>query len=65
MPQIPEQLRFYSSLFFELGAPFSAATRLSPLEKLSRELLRKVSARMLGVNILNVSMPAKAKDRLV
>ncbi|BDB30440.1 MULTISPECIES: TniB family NTP-binding protein [Burkholderiaceae] len=42
--------RRYSSLLFELGAPFNAAARLSALEKLSRELLRKVSARMLIVD---------------
>ncbi|MCY0853459.1 TniB family NTP-binding protein [Cupriavidus sp. D39] len=50
MPPTPEQPRFYSSLLFELGAPFNAAARLSALENLSRALLRKVSARMLIVD---------------
>ncbi|KDP87412.1 TniB protein, partial [Cupriavidus sp. SK-3] len=45
-----EQQRFYASLLFELGAPFNAAARLSALEKLTRELLRKVAPRMLIVD---------------
>lgn len=50
MPPTPDQQRFYSSLLFELGAPFNAAARLSAIEKLTRELLRKVAPRMLIVD---------------
>ncbi|TPQ43525.1 transposase [Cupriavidus pinatubonensis] len=50
MPPTPDQIRFYTSLLFELGAPFNASARLNVLEHLSRELLRKVSARMLVVD---------------
>lgn len=50
MPPTPDQNRFYTSLLFELGAPFNASARLNVLEHLSRELLRKVSPRMLVVD---------------
>lgn len=50
MPPTPDQQRFYASLLFELGAPFNATARLSALEKLTRELLRKVAPRMLIVD---------------
>ncbi|QEZ48903.1 TniB family NTP-binding protein [Cupriavidus oxalaticus] len=50
MPPTPDQNRFYTSLLFELGAPFNAAARISVLENLSREVLRKVSPRMLVVD---------------
>ncbi|KJK16929.1 TniB transposition protein [Burkholderiaceae bacterium 16] len=50
MPPTPDQSRFYTSLLFELGAPFNAAARLSVLENLSREVLREVSPRMLVVD---------------
>ncbi|MDK2661895.1 TniB family NTP-binding protein [Cupriavidus consociatus] len=39
MPPTPDQSRFYTSLLFELGAPFNAAARLNVLENLSREVL--------------------------
>jgi len=50
MPPTPDQSRFYTSLLFELGAPFNAAAKLSVLENLSREVLREVSPRMLVVD---------------
>ncbi|WP_245002011.1 MFS transporter [Cupriavidus pinatubonensis] len=50
MPPTPDQSRFYTSLLFELGAPFNAAAKLSVLEKLSREVLREISPRMLVVD---------------
>ncbi|MGO4155423.1 TniB family NTP-binding protein [Cupriavidus sp. YAF13] len=50
MPPTPDQNRFYTSLLFELGAPFNASARLNVLEHLSRELLWKVSPRMLVVD---------------
>ncbi|MGY2491357.1 TniB family NTP-binding protein [Cupriavidus sp. CP313] len=50
MPATPDQSRFYTSLLFELGAPFNAAAKLSVLENLSREVLREVSPRMLVVD---------------
>ncbi|CAG2155257.1 hypothetical protein LMG26411_04857 [Cupriavidus numazuensis] len=50
MPPTPDQSRFYTSLLFELGAPFNAAAKLSVLEKLTREVLREISPRMLVVD---------------
>ncbi|WP_354686235.1 TniB family NTP-binding protein [Cupriavidus necator] len=50
MPPTPDQSRFYTSLLFELGAPFNAAAKLSVLEKLSREVLREIAPRMLVVD---------------
>lgn len=50
MPAAPDQHRFYSALLFELGAPHSATARLSVLERLARELLRRIAPRMLIVD---------------
>lgn len=50
MPPTPEQRRFYAALLFELGASFNASAKLSVLENLSRELLRRASSRMLVVD---------------
>jgi hypothetical protein len=50
MPQTPDQHRFYSGLLFELGASHNAAAGLAPLERLAREILKRVSRRMLVVD---------------
>ena len=50
MPATPDQHRFYSALLFELGAPHNASARLSMLERLSRDLLRRIAPRMLIVD---------------
>lgn len=50
MPATPDQHRFYTSLLFELGAPHSATASLSVLERLARELLRRIAPRMLVVD---------------
>ena len=50
MPATPDQHRFYSALLFELGAPHSANARLSVLERLARELLRRMAPKMLIVD---------------
>ena len=50
MPATPDQHRFYSALLFELGAPHNASARLSVLERLSRDLLRRIAPRMLIVD---------------
>lgn len=50
MPATPDQHRFYSTLLFELGAPHSANASLSVLERLARELLRRIAPRMLIVD---------------
>jgi len=50
MPATPDQHRFYSALLFELGAPHSASASLSVLERLARELLRRIAPRMLIVD---------------
>jgi hypothetical protein len=50
MPATPDQHRFYSTLLFELGAPHSASASLPVLERLARELLRRIAPRMLIVD---------------
>lgn len=50
MPPTPDQHRFYSGLLFELGAPHNAAAGLAFLERLAREILKRVSPRMLVVD---------------
>lgn len=50
MPATPDQHRFYSALLFELGAPHSANARLSVLERLVRDLLRRMTPKMLIVD---------------
>jgi type II secretory pathway predicted ATPase ExeA len=50
MPATPDQHRFYTSLLFELGAPHSATASLAVLERLARELLRRIAPRMLVVD---------------
>lgn len=50
MPATPDQHRFYSALLFELGAPHSASAGVSTLERLARELLRRIAPRMLIVD---------------
>ena len=50
MPATPDQHRFYSALLFELGAPHNTSARLSVLERLSRDLLRRIAPRMLIVD---------------
>ncbi|MCX4145219.1 MULTISPECIES: TniB family NTP-binding protein [Paraburkholderia] len=50
MPSTPDQHRFYSGLLFELGAPHNAAAGLASLERLARDILKRVSPRMLVVD---------------
>jgi len=50
MPATPDQHRFYSALLFELGAPHSASASLSTLERLTRDLLRRLAPRILIVD---------------
>lgn len=50
MPATPEQHRFYSALLFELGAPHNTSSGLSTLERLARDLLRRIAPRMLVVD---------------
>ncbi|MGJ7498498.1 TniB family NTP-binding protein [Variovorax sp. RT4R15] len=50
MPATPGQHRFYSALLFELGAPHNTSAGLSTLERLSRDLLRRIAPRMLVVD---------------
>jgi hypothetical protein len=50
MPPTPDQHRFYSSLLFELGAPHNAAASLAVLERLARDLLRRMAPCMLIVD---------------
>ena len=50
MPATPDQRRFYSALLFELGAPQSATTSLASLERVARNLLRRLTPRMLIVD---------------
>lgn len=50
MPATPDQHRFYSALLFELGAPHAATAGVSALERLARDLLRRIAPRMLIVD---------------
>jgi hypothetical protein len=50
MPATPDQHRFYSALLFELGALHSTSAGLSTLERLARDLLRRVAPRILIVD---------------
>jgi len=50
MPATPDQHRFYAALLFELGAPHSATASLSALERLARDLLRRIGPRLLIVD---------------
>ena len=50
MPATPEQHRFYSALLFELGAPHNTSAGVSTLERLARDLLRRIAPRMLVVD---------------
>src|ERR1700682_274862 len=50
MPPTPDQHRFYSSLLFELGAPHNAAASLAVLERLARDLLRRMAPSMVIVD---------------
>ena len=50
MPATPDQHRFYAAMLFELGAPHSATASLTTLERLARDLLRRIAPRMLIVD---------------
>jgi hypothetical protein len=50
MPPTPDQHRFYSGLLFELGAPHNPAAGLASLEKLARDILRRMAPRVLIVD---------------
>ncbi|HDR9512122.1 transposase [Burkholderia cepacia] len=50
MPPTPDQHRFYSALLFEIGAPHHAAASLAVLERLARDLLRRMAPSMLVVD---------------
>ena len=50
MPATPDQHRFYAALLFELGAPHSMTASLSSLERLARDLLRRIAPCMLIVD---------------
>ena len=50
MPATPDQHRFYTALLFVLGAPHSASASLLVLERLARELLRRMAPRILVVD---------------
>ena len=50
MPPTQNQHRFYSDLLFELGAPHNAAAGLASLERLARDILKRMSPQMLIVD---------------
>lgn len=50
MPPTPDRSRFYSGFLFELGAPHNAGASLAVFERLTRELLRRMSSRILIVD---------------
>ena len=50
MPATPDQHRFYTAVLFERGAPHSTTASLSTLERLARDLLRRIAPRILIVD---------------
>ena len=50
MPATPDQHRFYAALLFELNAPHSDRASVSTLERLARDLLRRVRPRLFIVD---------------
>jgi len=50
MPPTPDQHRFYSALLFEVGAPHNAAASVTVLERLARDLLRRMAPRILIID---------------
>jgi len=50
MPPTPDQHQFYAGLLFERGAPHNAASGLAALDRLAREVLKRMSPRVLVVD---------------
>jgi len=50
MPAMPDQYWFCVAMLFEVGAPRSATASLTTLERLARDLLRRIAPRMLIVD---------------
>jgi hypothetical protein len=50
MPPMPDQARFYAALLFELKAPHADRAPLLVLERLARDLLRRLRPRLLIVD---------------
>jgi len=50
MPVTPDPIRFYSALLFELGATHNPKLGLAGMERLTRDLLRRIAPRMLIVD---------------
>lgn len=63
MPPTPDQHRFYSGLLFELGAPHNAAAGLASLERLARDILKRVSPRMLVVDEMHHLLAATYREQ--
>ena len=63
MPATPDQHRFYSALLFELGAPHSTRASLSTLERLARDLLRRIAPRMLVVDEVHHLLAGSYRDQ--
>jgi hypothetical protein len=63
MPPTPDQHRFYSGLLFELGAPHNAAAGLASLERLARDILKRVSPRMLVVDEVHHLLPGTYREQ--
>jgi hypothetical protein len=63
MPPTPDQHRFYSGLLFELGAPHNAAAGLASLERLARDILRRVSPRMSVVDEIHHLLAGSYRER--
>ena len=63
MPATPDQHRFYSALLFELGAPHNASAGISALERLARELLRRIAPRILIVDEVHHLLAGSFRDQ--
>lgn len=63
MPATPDQARFYSALLFEIGALHSSNASLTKLERLARDLLRRIRPRMLIVDEVHHLLAGSTREQ--
>ncbi len=63
MPPAPDQKRFYSALLEVLGVPQSPTSTLSTLEHIARDILKRMSPRMLVVDEVQHLLAGSAREQ--
>ena len=63
MPPAPDQKRFYSALLEVLGVPQSPTSTLSTLEHIARDILKRMSPRMLVVDEVHHLLAGSAREQ--